>query len=61
MLNKLGDAKHDRIRLVQDRIKCLTVVHTAMNLPVPYLLTGCGPVGFSSSTVLHAVSILKIF
>jgi hypothetical protein len=46
------------IRLVQNRDKWWAVVHTVMNLPVPYLLTGCGAVGFSSSTVLHAVCCL---
>ena len=46
------------LRLVQCRDRCWAVVHTAMNLPVPYLLTGFGAVGFPSSTVLHAVCCL---
>jgi hypothetical protein len=46
------------IRLVQNRDKCWAVVHTAMNLPVPYLMTGCGVAGFSRSTVLKGVCCL---
>ena len=34
---------------------CWAVVHTAMNLPVPYLMTGSGAVGYSKSTVLNGV------
>jgi hypothetical protein len=43
------------ISLVQYRHKWWAVVHTAMNLPVPYLLTGCGAVGFSRSAVTNGV------
>jgi hypothetical protein len=33
-------------------------MHTAMNIPVSYLLTGCGAVGCSRSTVQHSVCCL---
>jgi len=58
MLNKLGEGEYCWFRLVQDRGKCWAVVHTALNLPVQYLLNGHGAVGFSRSTVLHAVCCL---
>jgi len=50
--------EHVRILPIQDKDNCWAVVHTAMKLPVPYFLTGCGAVGFCSSTVLHAVCCL---
>ena len=53
-----GTEEYGWICLVQDREKCWAVVHTAMNLPVLYLLTGCGAVGFSRSTLLHSVCCL---
>jgi len=40
--------------------KCWAVVHEAMNVPVPYMLTGCGAVGFSNSIVLHAVCLFAV-
>jgi len=43
------------VRPIQDMDNCWAVVHTAMNLPVSHLLTGCGAVGFSSCTVLHVI------
>ena len=43
------------ILLVQNRDKCWAFVHTAKNIPVPYLLTACGAAGLASNTVLHEV------
>ena len=39
---------------------CWAVLYKAMNIPVPSLLTGCGNVGFSISTVLHAVCCILV-
>ena len=50
-----GTEEYGWICLVQDMEKCWAVVHTKMNLLVPYLLTGRGAVGFSRSTVVHGV------
>ena len=47
-----------RINGIQDMHMCWAVLYKAMNIPVPSLLTGCGTVGFSRSTVLHAVCCL---
>jgi len=57
MLNKFSGRRGGTfwIRPIQDMHNCWAVVHTAMNLPVTHLLTGCGAVGFPSSTVLHVV------
>ena len=58
MLNKLKDGGTWSDSSCSGQEQVFAVVQTAMKLPVPYLLTGCGAVGFSICTVLHAVCCL---